>query len=166
MKTAAKYLLVFALLGAAYPLDTAAQSAVFEQRFGHVNATCQRVPKSRELVCIVVYAKQPYLGVQFGSKGDPESVAITAGARREPGTEIVIRVDNHAVHSTTHDGFFDYEAVSMLTEMEHGEQITVRFQSTETGVKTADTIPLADINKALKAVREFRKREKEKDGGI
>ena len=160
MKTALKYLFALALLGIAYPLDTAAQTAVFEQRFGHVKASCQRIPKSRELVCIIIYLKEPYLGVQLGSKGDPESVAITAGARRAPGTDIVIRVDNHAVHSTPRDGFIDYEAQSMLTEMEHGEQVTVRFESTDTDVKTADTIPLADFNEALRAVQEFREHDK------
>lgn len=165
MKTALKYLFALALLGTAYPLDTAAQTAVFEQRFGPVTASCQRVPKSHELVCVIVYARAPYLGIQLGSKGDPESVAITAGARREPGSDIVIRVDNHAVHSTPRDGFFDYEAESMLTEIEHGEQVTVRFQSSDSSVKTADTIPLADINAALAAVRKFRKHE-ENGGGI
>lgn len=166
MKAALKYLLAFALFGSAYPLDVAAQSPVFAQRFGHVEASCQRVPKSRELVCVVVYRKQPYLGIQLGSKGDPESVAITAGARREPGTDIVIRVDNHAVHSTAREGFVDYEAESMLTEIEHGERITVRFQSSDSNVKTADTFPLADLKAALEAVRDFRKRDGQDDKGI
>ena len=154
MKAALKVvLLVLVML---FALPAAAQTPVFEKRFGHASASCQRTPKTRVLVCVVVYMRQPYLGIQLGSEADPESVAITAGARREPGSELTIRVDNHAVHNTTRDGFFDYEAVSMLTEIEHGGQITVRFESEDSDVKTADTFSLADINAALRAVENFR----------
>lgn len=164
MKAATRYVFALALLGLAQAPGAAAQTPVFEERFGYVKASCQRVPQTRELVCVIVYMKQPYLGVQLGSKSDPESVAITAGVRRAPGSEIVIRVDNHAVHSTPRDGFFDYEAESMLTEMEYGEQITVRFQSTDSDVRTADTFSLADFNAAIRAVREFRETAGDKKG--
>jgi len=159
MKAAIKFLLFLAVLISAAAPAVVAQTPVFEKRVGKAAASCQRTPKTHVLVCVVVYMREPYLGIQFGSEIDPESVAITAGARREPGTAMTVRVDNHAVHNTTGDGFFDYEAQSMLTEIEHGGQITVRFDSTDSNVKSADTFGLADLNEAVRAVKEFRKQE-------
>ena len=159
MKAAVKFLLCLAIAMSAFTAGAVAQTPVFEKRAGKVVGTCQRTPKTRVLVCVAVYTREPYLGIQFGSETDPESVAITAGARREPGTAMTIRVDNHAVHNTTHDGFVDYEAVSMLTEIEHGDQITVRFESTDSSVKAADTFDLADLKKVIRAIKEFRNSE-------
>ena len=159
MKAAIKFLLCLAVSVSACATAAYAQTPVFEKHVGKAVGTCQRTPKTRVLVCVAVYTRAPYLGIQFGSEKDPESVAITAGARREPNSPMTIRVDNHAVHNTTREGFVDYEAASMLTEIEHGEQITVRFESTDSSMKSADTFDLADLKEVIRAVKEFRSSE-------
>ena len=53
-----------------------------EKQAGDVKSVCAHDPKSGHLICALVYAKQPYFGIQFGSEDDAESVAVTAGVRR------------------------------------------------------------------------------------
>jgi hypothetical protein len=146
--------LMLALAGSASAATT--QEPPFHKQTGAVQSYCQREPKTHRLVCVVVYGKQPYLGVQLGSENDPESVAITAGVRRAPNSKIEVRIDNRIGHATAAAGFLGYEAESMLHEIEGGKRVTVHFQSTDQKVKTEGTFDLADFKTALREVEALR----------
>jgi len=144
-----------AVLPAAY-----AAEVVLDKQVGTVKYSCVRPDKKSALICVVVYTKAPYLGFQFGSEDDPESLAVTAGARRATNSKLEIKVDKFASHAVFGEGFVGTEAEAIRFEVENGSKATVSFESQDTRIATHGDIDLNDFKAALHEVESFR----EKDG--
>ncbi|MBZ5699458.1 MAG: hypothetical protein LAN18_13035 [Acidobacteriia bacterium] len=162
MKSFVLAAILLALSAQAAAAEPPAGAPVYEKKNGAVQSACQKDKKSNNLVCVVVYAKQPYLGVQLGSEDDSDSVAITAGARRAPNSKIEIQVDGNVPHFIYGDGFIGYEAEVLLQEIEKGKRASVRTTSQDAGVKTEDDFDLGDFNAALHEVEALRALKGEK----
>ena len=140
--------------------DTAngnASGNALEKQAGDVKSVCANDPKSGHLICAVVYAKPPYFGIQFGSEDDPESVAVTAGARRTADSKIEIRIDHNASHFIYGDGFLDKEAEAIVDEIKKGRWIYVRVDSDDSDAKGEGTINLNEFKSALQEIEDLRK---------
>jgi len=133
-----------------------AAEMVFQKETGPVKSSCLRDKKSDHLVCVVVLAKPPYLGFQFGSERDSESIAVTAGARRLPNERIEIRVDNNIPHDVYGDGFVGKEAEALLYEIEKGRRVIVSVESRDAKVKERGVFDLTEFKAALRQVQALR----------
>ena len=152
-----RVLLVFAgVLATFAPRQSPAADLVLNRDYGLVKASCVRPGKKQLPVCAVVYTKQPYLGFQFGSEDDPESVAVTAGARRVPNSEIEMKVDKNASHSVFGEGFIGKEAEAILGEIENGTRISVTYQSESAKAPITADFNLDDFKTAVRDVQDLR----------
>jgi len=153
--------LVVAALAAALPTAYAAD-VVLDKETGAVKYSCVRGDKKIGLICVVVYTKAPYLGIQFGSEDDPESLAVTAGARRPTNSKLEIKVGKFASHAVFGEGFVGTEAEAIRFEIENGSTATVSFESDDTRIATHGDIDLKDFKSALHEVEALRAIEDEK----
>ncbi|HLF58245.1 MAG TPA: hypothetical protein VI732_01310 [Alphaproteobacteria bacterium] len=147
---------VLAMLAAAATRPAGAVELVYKKERGAVQSSCVREEKTNGLICVVVYAKPPYLGFQFGSEDDPDSIAVTAGARRVPNSEITVKVDKFASHHVFGDGFVGKEAEALLYEIEQGTNMSVRFESRDPDTPSRGVIDLKDLRTALQEVERLR----------
>ena len=134
-----------------------ANSNALEKQAGDVKSVCSNDPKSGHLICALVYAKQPYFGIQFGSEDDPESVAVTAGARRAENSKIEIRIDHNVSHFIYGDGFLGKEAEAIVDEIKKGKRIYVRVDPYDNEIKSEDTVDLSEFKSALQEIEDLRK---------
>ena len=148
---------VFADDGKTINANNNANNNAFEKQAGDVKSVCAHDPKSAHLICALVYAKQPYFGIQFGSEDDAESVAVTAGARRAEDSKIEIRIDHNASHFIYGDGFLGKEAEAIVDEIKKGKRIYVRVDSYDNEIKSEDTIDLSEFKSVLQEVEDLRK---------
>jgi hypothetical protein len=137
--------------------DDKASGNVLEKQAGDVKSVCAHDTKSGNLICALVYAKQPYFGIQFGSEDDADSVAVTAGIRRVANSEIEIRIDDDVPHIVYGDGFVGKEAQAIVDEIKKGKWTYVRADSYDSSVKSEDTIDLTDFKSALQEIEVLRK---------
>ncbi len=131
-----------------------------EKQAGDVKSVCAHDPKSGHLICALVYAKQPYFGIQFGSEDDAESVAVTAGVRRASDSKIEIRVDHNVSHFIYGDGFLGKEAEAIVDEIKKGKRLYVRVDSYDNEVKSEDSVDLSEFKSALQEIEDLRKTQK------
>lgn len=134
-----------------------ANGNALEKQAGDVKSVCAHDPKSSHLICAIIYAKQPYFGIQFGSEDDAESVAVTAGVRRAANSKIEIRVDHNTSHFIYGDGFLGKEAEAIVDEIKNGRRIYVRVDSYDDNVKSEDSVDLSEFKSALQEVEDLRK---------
>lgn len=134
-----------------------ANGNALEKQAGDVKSVCAHDPKSSHLICAVVYAKQPYFGIQFGSEDDAESVAVTAGVRRAANSKIEIRIDHNTSHFIYGDGFLGKEAEAIVDEIKNGRRIYVRVDSYDDNVKSEDSVDLSEFKSALQDIEDLRK---------
>ena len=134
-----------------------ANGDALEKQAGDVKSVCAHDPKSSHLICAVIYAKQPYFGIQFGSEDDAESVAVTAGVRRAANSKIEIRIDHNTPHFIYGDGFLGKEAEAIVDEIKKGKQIYVRIDSYDDDVKSEDRVDLSEFKSALQDIEDLRK---------
>ncbi len=123
---------------------------------GAVNSSCIREDQKANLICLVVYTKPPYLGFQFGSEEDPDSLAVTAGARRATNSKLEIKVDRYASHAVFGEGFVGKEAEAIRDEIESGTKASISFESQDTKIATKGEIDLKDFKAALREVEALR----------
>lgn len=147
--------LVIAALAVAMPAAHGAE-VVYNNDTGAVRSSCVREDKKSNLICLVVYTKPPYLGFQFGSAEDRDSVAVTAGARRATDSKLEIKVDNHAVHTVYGEGFVGKEAEDIRDEINYGSKASVSFESQDPNIPTRGEIDLTDFKAALHDVETLR----------
>ena len=147
---------------AAAPSAAGAAEVVLDKQTGAVKYSCIRPDKKSALICVVVYTKAPYLGFQLGSEDDPESLAVTAGARRATNSKLEIKVDKFASHAVFGDGFLGAEAEAIRFEIENGSKATVSFESQDTRIATHGDIDLNDFKAALREVESLREKDGEK----
>ena len=152
---------VGAALAAASPAADAAD-VVLDKQTGAVKYSCVRPNKKSALICVVVYTKAPYLGFQFGSEDDAESLAVTAGARRVTNSKLEIKVDKFASHAVFGEGFVGTEAEAIRFEVENGSKATVSFESQDTRIATHGDIDLKDFKAALREVESLRDKDGDK----
>jgi len=134
-----------------------ADGDALKKQAGDVKSVCAHDPKSSHLICAVVYAKQPYFGIQLGSEDDAESVAVTAGVRRAANSKIEIRVDHNTSHFIYGDGFLGKEAESIVDEIKKGRRIYIRVDSYDDNVKSEDSVDLSEFKSALQEIEDLRK---------
>jgi len=133
-----------------------AAEIVHENETGAVQSSCVRDDKTKRLICVAVYSKPPYLGFQLGSESDPESIAVTAGARRVPNSEIRIKVDNYAPHHVFGEGFAGKEAEALRDEVEQGTTATVSYEMQDEKEPSTGRIDLKDLKAALREIESLR----------
>lgn len=152
---------VGAAVAAASPAADAAD-IVLNKQTGAVKYSCVRPDKKSAPICVVVYTKAPYLGFQFGSEDDGESLAVTAGARRATNSKLEIKVDKFASHAVFGEGFVGTEAEAIRFEVENGSKATVSFESQDTRIATQGEIDLKDFKAALHEVESLREKDSDK----
>lgn len=153
---------VFVLMASAVSADDdktngKATGNALEKKTDDVKSVCAHDPKSGHLICALVYAKQPYFGIQFGSEDDAESVAVTAGVRRVSDSKIEIRVDHNVSHFIYGDGFLGKEAEAIVDEIKKGKRLYVRVDSNDNSVKGEDSVDLSEFKSALQEIEDLRK---------
>jgi hypothetical protein len=148
--------LVPAAFYAAASSPAAAADIVHENETGAVQSSCIREEKTKHLICVAVYSKPPYLGFQLGSEDDPESVAVTAGARRAPDSELRIKVDHYAPHHVFGEGFTGKEAEALRDEVEQGTTATVSYEMEDEKEPSTGRIDLTDLKAALREIESLR----------
>jgi hypothetical protein len=141
---------------AAASSPAAAAEIVHKNETGAVQSSCMRDEKTKRLICVAVYSKPPYLGFQLGSEDDPESVAVTAGARRAANSELRIKVDNYAPHHVFGEGFTGKEAEALRDEVEQGTAATVSYEMEDQKEPSTGRIDLTDIKAALREIESLR----------
>ena len=140
----------------AAPGSAAAVDLVYKKTVGAVQSSCVRDEKTKHLICVVVYSKPPYLGFQLGSEEDPESVAVTAGARRVPNSELRIKVDDYAAHHVFGEGFTGQEAEALRGEIEQGTKADIVYEMEGKKDPVTGSVDLADFKTALRDVESLR----------
>ena len=148
--------LLLAALLPAFASSANAAEIVLDKVTGAVKSSCIREDKNGNLICLVVYTKPPYLGFQFGSQEDPDSVAVTAGARRATNSKLEIKVGRYASHAVFGEGFVGKEAEAIRDEIESGTKASISFESQDTKIATQGEIDLKDFKAALREVEALR----------
>ena len=155
-------LLALGLLAAA-PSQARDAKLLLKKETGDVKSSCIQLAGGRqEIICIVVYGKPPYLGFQFGAPDSPDSIAVTAGARRKPNSEIEVKVDSYASHGIFGDGFVDKEAEAILDEVSDGKTAIVTYQPEDSEKPVSGSIDLADMKAAIKEVEALQEMQSRK----